>query len=367
MIMTTTIDELMAILNVRDEYQLRRVLERKLPESEVYNVPFMPLTQTSARKIKLRVRIGTGAGLASFKADNALTPVVSDQGSLQELLMELVTISEKEVLNASDLIKLNSPDARVKLEGVRNVVDRARHLKLRNLNRTKWMAWKAAKDELTITYPSGASVGIDFDLDGDSQNDWFSGSHLPTAGTDWDHQDADNDYDADIVTDVYNWSKLIADDLGCAQDQVRMHLHSETWRYVRRNSYLLKESNPALPQPRTAPLKTAEVADILDLAAVEVVNSYYLGEDDGMTKVPYLSEGEVLFTGPYNWQGDPIAEMLDGPVVQVEGENLTVRNNPGMVPEIYISKEQQAQNVRVTSARMAVLNYPAAFVLATVS
>jgi len=58
--------------------------------------------------------------------------------------------------------------------------------------------------------------------------------------------------------------------------------------------------------------------------------------------------------------------MLDGPVARVQGEKIVVSNNPGMRAEMYISKEQVAENVRVQTARLPVINYPAAFLTATV-
>jgi len=354
---------------VRKSHILTRMLDRKIPEASVYDVGFMPIKAFNGRKVKLSVREVAGAGLAAFKADNANTPIITGQGEVQELYMELLTIAEKYVLNASDLIALNSPDNAVAAGAARTIVDLGVTLRRRNINRTRWMAWQAVKDALTITYPSGATIAVDFDLNGDGQNDFFSDSHLPSPAVDWDHQDSDSRYDTDIITDVYTWTKLIGDDLGVAPQECILHMNSTTWRTVRRNKWILEEAGVTAggsDVDRRRPAKIAEVADALDVAGIEIVNGFYLEEDMTRTKNYFLDDAEILITSPYVVNGTPIAEMYDGLVARVQGGQITVATNPGMLAEIYVSEEQVAENARVQTARMPIINYPAAFVFATV-
>ncbi len=353
-------------VDIRKSHVLTRIVERKVPETDVYDVPFMPIKPFQGRKVKVRVRIGRGAGLAAFKADNASTPVVELEGDIQEIYMELVTIAEKSVVNATDMIHLKSVDEEVAREAARNIVDLASNLRLRNVNRTRWMAWQTAGGTLPITYPNGTVITIDWDFAGAGQNSFFTGSHLPTAAVDW-NVNSEMEYTTDIITDVYNWTKLIGDDLGCDPSDCTLHMNGETWRYVRRNKYLLRESNPSYSQPRTAPLSLAEVASILDVKAVKILNPFYLDEGATMAKTKLMPDKKVLITGPYTWMGTPIAEMYDGLVARVEGESIVVDRNPGAKAELYISKEQVAENIRVQTARLPVVNYPAAFVWATVA
>jgi hypothetical protein len=363
---TTTPDEYIHPIDVRKSHVLTKILERKLPETNVYDVSFMPIHPFSGRKVKLQVRIGRGSGLAPFKADNASTPILEFEGDLQELYMELVTIAEEVVLNASDLLALDSPDESVARLASRDILDKGSTLRLRNVNRTRWMAWQASQGTLPIVYPNGTVITIDWDFAGKKQNNFFSATHLQTAAVNWNHQDENEVYDADIITDVYNWTKIIGDDLGCSPNEVTLHMNSTTWRYIRRNKYLLKESNPAYPVPRTAPLKLEEVVSILDVKAIKIMNPFYLTEDTTQTKTPLLEDHKILFTGPYTWQGEPISEMYDGPVVRVEGERIVVERNPGMKAEIYIDKHRIAEFLRVQTARMPIINFPAAFLWATV-
>jgi hypothetical protein len=228
------------------------------------------------------------------------------------------------------------------------------------------MAWQAAFGSLSITYPNGTALTLDFDYAGAGMNSFFNTSHIVTAGTPWNTKDGDGYYTTNVIEDVYTWSKIIADDLGCEESDITVHMNSTTWRYVKRNNWLIREASPSYSQPRTAPMKLAEVADVLDIKAVKVLNPFYLTEDATMTKTKLLPDNMLLFTGPYKWQGQPIAEMLDGPVARVKGETIVVAQNPGMLAEIYINKEQVAENIRIQTARLPVVNFPAAFVKATV-
>lgn len=342
--------------DIKDSHVLTRLVDRRANEDAVYNVGFAPLKPTEQRKVKLMVRHVDGSGLASFKADNALTPVVGGGGDVQELYFELVTIGEKHVLVASDLIALESPDTMVAKAAARDIVELGKHLRVRNTNRTKWMAWMAAQDNLTITYPDGASIAIDYDLNGDNQNSYFSSSHLPTASTEWD------DVSADIISDVYTWTKLIADDAGVEQTECILHVNSATWRYMKKNTGLKAELSAT--QPRIITPRMQEVVEILEIAEIRIVNEYYTDESD--TKHKYLPDGKALITGPYQINGTPIIEMLDGPVVRVVGNDLVVAQNPGALAEIYANLEQNTKNIRVQTARLPIVNYPNAIVWATV-
>jgi len=352
--------------DVRDSAILTRIVDRKVPETDTYDIPFMPLNTTRKRKVKVRVRIGRGAGLAAFKADNASTPIVELEGDIQEIFLELAVIAEKSVINQSDLIYLASVDEGIANEAAGNIVEKAGMLRLRNTNRTRWMGWQAAFGGVSITYPNGTTITVDYDFAGEVYNTFFSETHVKTADTLWNVQDGDSLYQTNIIDDVYDWSKIIADDLGCNESDVTLHMNSTTWRYVKRNEWLLRESSPSMSQPRTAPLKLAEAAEVFDVKAIKIMNPYYLSESATMTKTKLLADHVMLMTGPYTWLGSPIAEMLDGPVARVQGEKIVVSPNPGMLAEMYISKEQVAENVRVQTARLPVVNYPAAFLTATV-
>lgn len=355
--------------DVRKSHVLTRMIEKTVEENAVYDVSFAPLTPTSDRKVKLIVRQFDPAGLASFMADGGNTPIVKGGGTIQEIYMELVTIGEKHVLKPSDLLALASPDPAIAAGTSRDVVKLGVQLRNRNTQRTKWMAYMAARDELTITYPDGGAIAIDYDLDGDSQNDDFSGSHKPTYadigdGYAWNHTADDGTYDADIIEAIYTWTKLIEDDLGAESGQCTVHMNKATWRIVKKNAGLKAELSAQ--NPRIITPKMPEIVEILEIAAVKIDNSFYKLEASATTKYRYIPDGYILITGPTKVNGVDIMEMKDGPVVMARNNQLVVANNPGAQAEIYYNLESKSENLRVQAARMPVMNYPAAFVWAQV-
>lgn len=355
--------------DVKKSHVLTRTIDKLVERDAVYDVPFAPFYPTMQRKIKVMVREFDPAGLAQFKADNANTPIVRGGGEIEERYMELVEISEKHVLNATDLIALESPDPSVAEGAARDIVKLGAQLRQRNIQRTKWMAYMAARDALTISYPDGTAVSLDFDFNGDNTNSDFSSSHLPTYadigdGYAWNHQDSSDNYDADIIEAMYTWTKLIEDDLGAESGECILHCNKATWRYIKKNEGLkaeLSAQNPRIITPRMN-----EVVEILEIAEIKIVNDFYKTEDDSTTKNRYIPDGYILLTGPYTVNGVPIMEMYDGPVVMAQNGQLVVNRNPGMVADIYYFEEQKAQNLRVSTARLPVVNYPAAFVYAQV-
>lgn len=357
-------DEYLHPSDIKRSHVLTRLIEKVVEEPAVYNVPFAPLFPTMQRKVKITIREFDPAGLAYFHADNASTPVVKGGGTIEEKYLELVEISEKHVLSASDMIALNSPDPTV-AEGVaRDVVKLGAQLRQRNIQRTKWMAYMAARDELTITYPDGGAVTVDYDLNASGDNDDFSGSHLPTyagIGSGYAWTDTTN---ADIIEGIYTWTKLIEDDLGVDSGECIVHMNKATWRYVKKNAGIkaeLSSTNPRIITPRLP-----EVVDVLEIAEIKIVNDFYKLESSSTTKYKFIPDGYLLITAPYTVNGVPIMEMYDGPVVMASGQQLVVARNPGANAEIYFNIEQKAENIRVSTARFPVMNYPAAFVYAQV-
>jgi len=345
--------------DIKDAHVLSRIIERRAKESELWDIEFAPIVPSSDRKVLLVVQHVDGSGLAAFKADDASTPVVARGGDLTEQYFELPLIAEKHPLTSSDLIDLESVDERIAHRAANSIVSLGRQLRIRNMNRTKWMVWQAVQDALTITYPDGGAISVSYDLAGaTTRHAYFSGSHLPTAATLW--SDTAN---ADIIENIYTWTKLIADDAGVEQTECIVHMNSTTWRYCKKNTGLRAELSST--QPRVITPRVEEVVEILEVAQIKVYNGYYTDTDD--TKYKYLPDGKVLITGPYIINGDPIVEVKDGPVARVVGQDIVVAANPGALSEIYINPEQISKNIRVQTARLPIINYPNAIVWATVA
>lgn len=344
--------------DIRQAHILTRVISKRTEDTAVYDVGFAPMRSTQARKIKIFTRQYNPAGLASFHATNASTPIVKGGGVVEEIYMELVEISEKHTLSATDLIQLASPDETVARGIARDIVQLGAELRQRNTQRTKWMAYQAVQDDLSITYPDGGAIAIDYDLNGDGNNaSDFSGSHLVTASVDW------NNIAADIIGDLDTWAGLIEDDLGVLREECILHINKRTWRQMKKNTAIKAELSAT--NPRIITPKLSEVIEILGIAQIVFENGYYKTATDLTTKYKFIPDGRGLLTAPYVTEGVPLMEMYDGPVVQVQGNGLVVGQNPGMVAEIYANLEQKVNNLRLSTARIPVMNRPAGFVWCT--
>lgn len=344
--------------DVRNNHVLSRLIEKRAVEHEVYQVPFMPLRTFTDREVLVSVVDYRPSGLAPFKADEGSTPILQTGGTVEDRYMEIVTISEQAVIKSKTLLHLASSDDRIARSAAESIVQLGRRLRVRNTQRTMWMGWMAARDGLSISYPSGGAITIDFDLDATSTaHAGWSGSHLPTAVTAWSNAAAD------VIGDIEDWALLIEEDLGPAQADCRLHVNGVVWRYMKANTAIRAELSGSMPRIITP--KIDEVAEILGIAGIEVVNTYY--KDEASTKYKFLPDTAALLTGPYVYDGAPIAEMYDGPVVLVRGDDLVVANNPGAQSEMWVDKNSTTKLLRTTTARLPALNYPEAFVWATIA
>jgi hypothetical protein len=141
-----------------------------------------------------------------------------------------------------------------------------------------------------------------------------------------------------------------------------MMVNSETWRYLKKNTGIrgeLSSFNPRVITPRRE-----DVIEVLEIADVQLRNDFYF--DENGTKQKLLPNGKaLLMPRGFQYNGVPIVEMYDGLVARVINGRVVVERNPGMLAEIYVNEEQVAENVRVQTARMPIVNHPAGIVYAT--
>jgi len=347
----------------RDSRLLTREITRKKSEQMTYNVAWAPMRQVKSRNVRLHITRWNGSGLAQFRSVNANTPIMPDEGTVQEQFIELVNLAELTPMTEDEILFLDSPDGRVRGRVLKDALQRTQRLRQRNINRSIWMAWQSVQDQLVIAYEDGGYLTVTWDLAGATYNSWFTSSHLPTASTEWNHTDADGDYDALIKDDMETWADILAIDGGVVEEEIIMHVNTRTWRIVQENKWL--RSKLSADRPRDIRPKRSEAAEALGIGKIEIVDSYWWDEDENV-RYKHLDDGKALFTGPYIAQdGAPIVEMLDGPVVTVSGGRARVTNNAGLRAETWAREDPPMEFIRVQSARMAVLNHPEQILFAT--
>lgn len=318
-----------------------------------------PFKTINSRTAKIRTYEVKPFGKGQFKAPDATPALYKPDQTWSETVMELVLLEEMERISSEDWIKLNSADENVRRGAGVDLVDRARILQIRNERLTEWMRWQAFAGSLTVTYPSGSSLVIDYGL---------AATHKPTATNLW--SDLTN---GDPIADLQTWSQLLANDSGFWGTKV--HMTAKTFDYIIRNS---KVAAALIFNAPATYVKRPTRTNILELLNSWAVNMDIVIYDDGFrdtgatgpagptTLTKYLPDGKVLMTTDYTIYGVNIADTLDGQVVVMDGYNsMAIRT--GSQSEVIIDPMSKNTYFRVASARIPRINMPECFLYATVA
>lgn len=298
-------------------------------------------------------------GSAQFRAPDATPALFKPAVQWSEKLIELAIIDEMELISEEQWMKLNSPIENVRRSEGAQLVDRGRILELRNLRATERLRWQAFQGQVTITYPSGSTLLVDYGL---------PAGHKPTSTTLW--SDTTN---ADPVADIQAWSELIAADSGFYG--VHAHMTSKTYDYLLRNQKIKSAINFYAPSANT--IQRPRKEDILNLFTSFAANVDVTIYDNGYRDVgattygvgsinKYLPDGKVLMTTEYTIDGVNIADTLDGQVQVVTGFNTTdIRQGPQA--QVHLDHLSGSHFLRYSSRKIPRLLIPEAFVWATVA
>ena len=318
-----------------------------------------PMRPLAGRMARVRVAELKPFGKGQFRAPDATPALFKPAVSWSEQLIELALLDEMERISEEDWLKLSSNDENISRSAGVSLVDRGRILRLRNQRATEWMRWQAFQGLLTITYPTGSSLVIDYGL---------PAGHKPTASTLW--SDTTN---ADPVADIQAWSELIAADSGFYGTVA--HMNSKTYDYLIRNVKIKNMMNfyatgaPSIMRPRREDLLNLFTSFAANVR-IEIYDNGY--RDVGATTygvgsiTKYLPDGKVLLTTEYRVDGTPIADTLDGQVTVSAGYNA-VDIRQGEQAEVMLDHISKTHFLRYASARIPRLLVPEAFVWATVA
>jgi hypothetical protein len=323
-----------------------------------------PFKSLQSRVARMQVMDVIAFGLGQFKAPDATPPLYKPQTEWKEQVIELVLLEEMERISGEDWLKLHSSDPVISRVAGATLVERGQILQLRNERLTEWMRWQAFTGSLTVTYPTGSQLYIDYGL---------PPTHKPTVSTLW--SDVAN---ADPVTDIQAWSEVLAADSGFYGN--RLHMNSKTWDYLIRNTKIKNMVNFYAPSAPTINRPTKAL--ILELFTsfatnVEIViydNGYRAEGLSGFVAPPaqitkYLPDGFVLMTAggsSYAVDGDPIADTLDGQVLVGEDfDHAGIRQ--GVQSEVIFDNMSKNHFFRQASARIPRIRHPECFLYAKVA
>lgn len=314
-----------------------------------------PLRDIQSRAVRVEVGKTYSFGIGQFKAPDAVPPLIEmPVGEREERMIELALLEEMHRITGEQWMRLNANDDNIRAAEGLDVVERGRILQTRNERLTEWMRWQAFRGSLTITYPTGSTLVIDYG---------FPSGHLPTAGTLWTDTVL-----SDPVADLEAWQTKIADDSGHVGTEV--HLTSNTAKLILRNQKLKTYYNVPTGQPFKPTLQ--DVANLLAEGTNFII--YDAGFRPMQSAAPttdashtrYLPDRNVLVTTPYTVEGERIADTANGQV-EVSASYNTTNILQGPQSEVILDHMTKNRYLRQASARIVRINHPEAFLWATVT
>lgn len=317
------------------------------------------------RTIEREIAEVASFGVAQFRAPGATPSIFTPQIRYTQEVVSLLLIDEMQRIDEDLHLRLTSPTGNIRARAGVDLVTAAAVLQLRNENRTEWMRWQAfLGNNVVVQYPqTGQQITVSYN--------YFSG-HKPTAAIPW--SDRGN---ATPIDDLRAWQLQIANDLGYYGCNI--HMNTTTWTRLQRSDqargYLTQtDRNTFLPTKEDIEgLLYGSVASdsqgnrvaqapniIVSDAGYRDVSAGYNRGLSAMTK--YIPDGTILMTGPYVFEGEPIADVADG-MVAIRADFQRLAWLQGMQSEILL--DHYTHFFRQASARFVRLRRPESFLNAT--
>lgn len=328
-----------------------------------------PFVSTYDRTVKREIAEVASFGLAQFRAPDGTPAIYQPEWRLTEEVVSLLLIDEMQRVTEEQYLRLTSPTPAIRARAGVDLVTAAKILQLRNENLTEAMRWAAFKgNPFVVTYPqTGQQATIQWN---------YTAGHKPFSAVPW--TDRSN---STPIDDLRAWQYQIASDIGMYGS--RFHMNTNTWTYLQRSNqargYLTPtDRNLYLPKPAdiegllygSVP-SDAQGGRLAEAPTIIVTDAGYraqqafgsaAGYGRGLTNMTkYLLDGEVLVTLPYMFEGEPIADTLDGVVAIRRGWN-ELGFQQGAQSEIIL--DHYTYYYRQASARFVRLRRPEAFLLA---
>lgn len=311
-----------------------------------------PLVSVNSTVTSVRTLDIPPAGIGSFRAPDATPALFKPKPRVTERDIELLYLDEQERFPASEWQLLNSSDEEVQRRSKISLVDRLTIFINRNNNLTEKMRWDAFKGgQVTITYPNGSELPIDYD---------FPVGHTPTVGIPWT-----DTVNSDPIGDLRAWGAVGSRDAGAFYS--RIHLTSDTWLLLQANQRIRGQLSAL---GRTLLIPTLE--DIQNLLRQGTGNFNFIdggyqpdtATDYELTK--FLPDNRILMTTEYIFDGLNIADVADGLVpVLADGSAVPTFQN-GIQTEVYTDRPAKTVYRRVSSSRVVRIGLPQNFLYGTV-
>lgn len=362
-------------INVFDVFQqttftdlVRRRLQTMFESIPAIGPSIAPNFSVYDRVIEREIAEVASFGVAQFRAPDATPAIYSPQIRYTQEVVSLLLIDEMQRIAEDNHLRLTSPTPNIRARAGVDLVTSAAILQLRNENRTELMRWQAFMGEdIVVQYPStGQQITVTYN---------YTDGHKPSAAIPWGDRT-----NSTPIDDLRAWQLQIADDLGFYG--CNMHMNSVTWTNLQRSGqargYLTQtDRNTFLPT-------ASDICSLLygggtdadnvtqgnlvgQAPKIIVSDAGFRDESAGYSRglsamTKYIPDNTVLMTGPYVFEGEPIADVADG-MVAIRQDFNRLAWLQGMQSEILL--DHYTHYFRQASARFVRLRRPEAFLTAS--
>ena len=331
-----------------------------------------PLKPVYDRKIRRDIAEVAPFGIGQFRAPDATPSIYNPKINYTEEVTELLLLDEMTEIKEDLWIRMTSDVPSIRARAGIDLATMGKILQLRHERLTEVMRWQVFKgNPLVVNYSGGQKIEITYK---------YMSTHKPSAGVPWTDR-----INATPIDDMRSWQKIIGNDIGVYGS--RFHMNSYTYEKLQRSNqargYLTQtDRNTFLPTvedicsllwgstPSDAQGGVAAEAPMLIITdsgyreeSSELAGEGPIGYNRGQSSITnFLQNGEILLTTSYVFEGEPIADVADGPVVISDTWN-SLRKDIGAQSELIINHNNKNTFMRQGCSRFVRLRRPQAFLL----
>jgi hypothetical protein len=332
-----------------------------------------PLKPTTERKVRRDIAEVAPFGIGQFRAPDATPSIYNPKINYVEELTELLLLDEMTEIKEDLWLRMTSSVPSTRARAGVDIATMGKILQIRHERLTEVMRWQVFKGlPIVVNFSGGSKLEIKAS---------YLETHKPTAAVPWTDR-----INSTPIDDLRSWQKIIGNDAGVYGS--RIHMNSQTYEKLQRSNqargYLTQtDRNVFIPTPddicgllwgstssdaqggvaAEAPMIIVSDAGYREETS-EAAGSGLTGYNRGQSAITnFLGNGEILITTHYVFEGENIADTLDGPVLVSDTWN-SLRREIGAQSELIVNRNNYNQFMRQGCSRFVRMRRPQCFALA---
>lgn len=333
-----------------------------------------PLKPVYDRKVRRDIAEVAPFGIGQFRAPDATPSIYNPTINYIEEIQELLILDEMTEIKEDLWIRMVSDNPAIRARAGIDLATLGKVLQIRHERLTEVMRWKVFKGEtLVVNFQGGQKIEI---------KPSYLETHKVSATVPWTDR-----INSTPIDDMRGWQKIIGNDVGVYGS--RFHMNSQTFQYLQRSNqargYLTQtDRNVFLPKvddintllwgstssdaqggaAAEAPMIIVSDAGYREETG-EAAGAGLTGYNRGQSAITtFLKNGEILLTTSYVFEGENIADTLDGPVLVADNWNSAPRVGIGAQSELIINRNNYNQYMRQGCSRFVRMRRPQCFLIA---